>query len=463
MTLSLAGSTKGWGELVTSDVQTMIAVKDVSKTFGRARSLSAWLTGTVAPSGFQALSGVSLEIRKGETVGLLGVNGAGKSTLLQLIAGTMLPNAGSIRVNGRVSALLELGAGFNPDWTGRMNAEFYCRIMGVPKAVVAQALDEVEAFADIGAFFEQPMRTYSSGMFLRVAFAAAIAVEPDIIIVDEALAVGDARFQNKCFARIKRLQDEGRTILFVTHDVITMSRFCTRGIVMSHGRILFDGAPDEAVSQYRALLYGNVAADLEPAPPAPAQREEAGDAEDTRERRREALHGSGMPAAMFSWPPDLSALKAQPYYNPHESLAGIAQGQIVDVCLAGATGALISKGARLHIGIQIHATRAVQNPSYGILIKSKDNIYVYGVTNILLGKRMPPLAVGETVAVSFDIDTHLARGDYFIDVGFAEIVGREQMVLEWRMSVLHFTIESPAELYGVVDLNAGFAFGADPT
>jgi lipopolysaccharide transport system ATP-binding protein len=441
---------------VTDGTETTIRLDHVSKTFPMQGMSVGRLFGAAADSGFAALSEVSFQIRRGETVGFLGSNGAGKSTMLQLIAGTMQPTMGSLSVKGRISALLELGAGFNPEWTGRRNAEFYCMIQGASAAELPECLRTIEDFADIGTFFEQPMRTYSSGMFLRVAFAAAIAVDPDIVIVDEALAVGDARFQNKCFTHFKKMQASGKTILFVTHDTVMMSQFCTRGIVLQGGRVVHDGEPDEAVRVYRQILYGGTV-----------------EADSTKERVEPAMRvapATGLPvpintgvAQAFTWPPDPALIKLRAHYNAQESSAGMGHGQIVDLQLLDEDrhprSSQVTQGQRLGIAMQITASQRVERPCYGIVVKSKDNVYLYGVTNIMLGQEMPPLDKDESIAVCFDIDTNLARGDYFIDLGFSEMVDGELKIIEWRMSVGHFSILAKAEIYGLVDLGAHFTLG----
>lgn len=182
---------------------------------------------------FTALRDISFEIRKGETVGIIGRNGSGKSTLLQLICGILKPTSGTVTVNGRVSALLELGAGFNPEFTGRENVYFQGAVMGIAKEEIEQRFVDIEAFADIGEFINQPVRTYSSGMFVRLAFAVAIHVEPEILIVDEALAVGDYAFQSKCMTVFRKFREQGGTILFVSHDINTVKALCDRGVYLN--------------------------------------------------------------------------------------------------------------------------------------------------------------------------------------------------------------------------------------
>ena len=200
---------------------------------------------------FTALKDVSFDIRKGETVGIIGRNGSGKSTLLQLICGILKPTSGTVNVNGRISALLELGAGFNPEFTGRENVYFQGAVMGISKARMDERYDEIAAFADIGEFIDQPVRTYSSGMFVRLAFSVAISVEPDILVIDEALAVGDASFQAKCLIRLKALQaTKDFVILFVSHDMVAVRNLCTRVFTLEKGEVVRNASPRVSAELY---------------------------------------------------------------------------------------------------------------------------------------------------------------------------------------------------------------------
>lgn len=208
---------------------------------------------------YTGLKDISFDIRKGETVGVIGRNGSGKSTLLQLVCGILKPSSGSISVSGRVAALLELGAGFNPEFTGRENVYFQGAILGVSAVEMDKRIDDIAKFADIGDFIDQPVRTYSSGMFVRLAFAAAIHVEPEILVVDEALSVGDAVFQQRCTKRMKELSESGVTILFVSHDLHLVERFCNRVIVLDKGRQVCDAPAAEAVVFYQNLIEQQVA------------------------------------------------------------------------------------------------------------------------------------------------------------------------------------------------------------
>ena len=203
---------------------------------------------------FWALSGVNMHVAKGETIGILGQNGSGKSTLLQLAAGTLSPSTGTLAVKGRVAALLELGSGFNPEFTGRENVYLNGAILGISREQMTERFDAIAAFAEIGDFIDQPVKTYSSGMGVRLAFSVAINVDPEILIVDEALSVGDARFQQRCMTRIRQMQNSGVSILFVTHDVDACKRLCQRVYVLDKGRVVNSGAADTMANFYLAFL-----------------------------------------------------------------------------------------------------------------------------------------------------------------------------------------------------------------
>ncbi|WP_449429423.1 ABC transporter ATP-binding protein [Rhodanobacter umsongensis] len=204
---------------------------------------------------FQALRDVDFTVRRGETVGIVGRNGSGKSTLLQVICGTLAPTKGTVDVHGRVAALLELGAGFNPEFTGRENVYMNGSVLGLSRAEIDARFDDIAAFADIGEFIEQPVKSYSSGMYIRLAFAVAINVTPDILVIDEALSVGDEAFQRKCFARINAIRDAGATVLFVSHSAGSVIQLCDRAVLMDRGELLAHGTPKFVVSRYHKLLY----------------------------------------------------------------------------------------------------------------------------------------------------------------------------------------------------------------
>lgn len=207
---------------------------------------------------FWALKDIDFEVKKGETVGIIGRNGSGKSTLLQMICGTVNPTGGSIQTHGRIAALLELGSGFNPEFTGRENVYLNGSILGLSSAEIDARVDDIVAFADIGEFIERPVKTYSSGMYVRLAFAVQAMVDPNILVVDEALAVGDEKFQRKCFARLEKLKSEGTSILFVSHSTSSIIELCQKTLLLDHGTGLMFGPSSDAIRVYQQLLYGSV-------------------------------------------------------------------------------------------------------------------------------------------------------------------------------------------------------------
>ncbi|MBD1837189.1 ABC transporter ATP-binding protein [Coleofasciculus sp. FACHB-501] len=238
----------------------VISLKNVSKCFKRYerpvdRLRDLLLPGKTRADEFWALDNINLQVAKGQTLGIVGQNGSGKSTLLQIIVGTLTPTTGEVQVNGRISALLELGSGFNPEFTGRQNVFFNGRLLGLSQRETEEKFDEIVRFADIGDFIDQPVKTYSSGMFVRLAFAVAISVEPDILVVDEALAVGDEVFQRKCFARIHSIQERGGTILFVSHSATSVGELCNSAILIDRGDLLLSGTPKLVISSYHKLIY----------------------------------------------------------------------------------------------------------------------------------------------------------------------------------------------------------------
>ncbi|WP_315791825.1 ABC transporter ATP-binding protein [Fischerella sp. JS2] len=236
-----------------------ISLKNISKCFKCYihpvdRLKEIFLPARSRAKEFWALKDINLEIPKGETIGIVGKNGSGKSTLLQIIAGTLTPTTGEVIVNGRVSALLELGSGFNPEFTGRQNVFFNGRLLGLSQKEIEDRFEAIASFADIGDFIEQPVKTYSSGMFVRLAFAVAVNVDPEILIVDEALAVGDIVFQHRCMRRMRSLMDSGVTTLFVSHDSGAVKTLCNSAVMIHEGKIYFSGVPNAVIIKYMKLV-----------------------------------------------------------------------------------------------------------------------------------------------------------------------------------------------------------------
>lgn len=243
-------------------VTNAIEVKNVSKVYklydkpvDRLKEVLFSCFGRRYHREFFALKDINFQVKKGETVGIIGKNGAGKSTLLKIITGVLTPTGGEVTVNGRISSLLELGAGFNPELTGMENIYFNSSLLGLTKEETDAKIDEILEFADIGEFIDQPVKTYSSGMYVRLAFSVAINVEPDILIIDEALAVGDARFQRKCFAKFEMLKKNGMTLIFVSHDMGSIKQICDKAFLINGGEIVSGGIPKEVIVIYHSYLF----------------------------------------------------------------------------------------------------------------------------------------------------------------------------------------------------------------
>ncbi len=373
---------------------------------------------------FWALRDIDLQIRRGEIVGIVGRNGSGKSTLLQIICGTLEPTSGRLDVNGRVSALLELGAGFNPEFSGRENVYVNGAILGLDTADIDARFDEIVEFAGVGDFIDRPVKTYSSGMFVRLAFAVAACVDPDILIVDEALAVGDVRFQAKCFRRFEELTARGTTILLVTHSLDVVTRFCSRALLIDAGRLVRDGAPREVVNTYLNQMFGVPQVPLLASPPAAAE---------APARRGMACHGSG-----FS---------QRPGYNPEEFRWGSLEAEIVDFALTadGSTPiAVLASGQRMWLAICARFHRRVELPIYGLTIKTPEGVVVFGGnTRDGMGEPMfRPAAAGSTVEVAFRVDQMLGPGDYLLSVGLSEQRGDEVIPLDRRYDAIHLRVEN---------------------
>jgi lipopolysaccharide transport system ATP-binding protein len=373
---------------------------------------------------FWALRDIDLQIRRGEIVGIVGRNGSGKSTLLQIVCGTLEPTSGCRNVKGRLSALLELGAGFNPEFTGRENVYVNGAILGLDTADIDARFGEIVEFAGVGDFIDRPVKTYSSGMFVRLAFAVAACVDPDILIIDEALAVGDARFQAKCFRRFEELTARGTTIILVTHSLDVVTRFCNRALLLEGGRLVRDGAPRDVVNVYLNQMFGVPQVPLLASAPAVSK---------LPTWRGMAWHASG-----FS---------QRPGYNPEEFRWGSREAEIVDFALTAdgstPTATLVS-GQRMWLAICARFHRRVELPIYGLTIKTPEGVVVFGGnTRDGMGEPMfRPAAAGSTVEVAFRVDQMLGPGDYLLSVGLSEQRGDEVVPLDRRYDAIHLRVEN---------------------
>jgi lipopolysaccharide transport system ATP-binding protein len=393
---------------------------------------------------FWALRGVSFDVGRGETVGILGRNGAGKSTLLQLICGTLSPTNGSVVTRGRVAALLELGSGFNPDFTGRDNVYMNAALLGLTREETDARYDAIVDFADIGSFVDQPVKTYSSGMMVRLAFAVQAQVEPDILIVDEALAVGDAKFQARCFERLRQLKDNGTSILLVTHSTEQIVTHCSRAILLSDGGVLDSGEPRRVANRYLDLLFG---------------REHTVRLAPSSEKSKAADLQTAHAAFPLSSSEDKFAL--HPAYNPHEYRWGDGSASILDFYLAADETlypSVISSGQLIRLGVSLRFQNDLVRPILGVTVKTKEGVTVYGANSETLdAQELKALGQSATVvAVEMTFTCRLAQGDYFISLGIATREGEEIVPHDRRYDSIHLHVGPVAQFFGLADLDLSF-------
>ena len=395
----------------------LISVKDISKAYRiwktpAARLVSpllAWSAG-LCPTGsrferslqegtrnqfrdFYALRNISFSVARGESVGIIGRNGSGKSTLLQILAGTLKPSTGEIKTTGRVAALLELGSGFNPEFTGRENVYLNATILGLPRTKIHELFESIATFADIGDFIEQPVKTYSSGMMIRLAFAVAVMVEPEILIVDEALSVGDVFFQQKCFRRVHEMLERGTSLIFVSHDTAAVQNMCDRAILLHQGEAVYQGLPEECTSRY----YARFAAD----PSAPAS--------------------VGTKTTVVA--SERSKILECNILESVRSRHGERQMEFVAACITNLDGRTIQSSTmmeKMQFHLLVRANQNVAHPACGLHIFDRMNNLVFGCGTPQLQQPMPAMSAGAEIALTFTLTCSLQPGSYTFNVAVAE-------------------------------------------
>ena len=382
---------------------------------------------------FWAVKQVDVSIERGCCLGIIGENGSGKSTLLRMIAGVIRPTSGQINVGGRVSALLELGAGFNPLFSGRENIYLYASILGFTDAQTRERIPSIEKFAEIGQFVDRPVKTYSSGMFVRLAFAVAIHMDPDILIVDEALSVGDIFFQQRCIRRIQQLKRQGVTILFVSHDLEAVRSLADRTIWMDHGQVHLEGKTDEVVSKYLAAMV-------------------------TRGRKEimeeEAI---GKPLAV---PLELAlsdeALSRIPTFLEHvpnvDHRYGNGKARVKGIGTYGAEGqaaATLAQGDRLCVRISVEFQSDVQHPNVGFMLRNRLGEDVSGTNVMFEGGRLPAARAGERLSVDFIMDLPLLHaGFYYFSPAVADGTLDQYEMCDWIDNACAIEVIQRSTTYG---------------
>jgi len=378
-----------------------VHVVDVSKSFRIAtdpvnslkeRILRLGRSGHVE---FHALRNVNIEIDQGQTVGILGHNGSGKSTLLKCMAGILTPTHGRVLVRGRLASLLELGAGFHPDLSGRENVYINAAFYGMGRKGIDRVFDDIVEFSELGQFIDEPVKHYSSGMYVRLGFAVAVNLDPDVLLVDEVLAVGDELFQAKCLSRIKQFQAEGRTIVFVTHDAATVRQVCDRAVVIDHAEVVLDGAPGDAIRTFREHLHGNLA-------------------------ERPVLTS------------DRSVIAGVRVEYGHGEQRHIAPGE------------------PLRMIVDIHPDQPIAEPVLGIEINDRRGNLVFSVDTDGLGASLAPIEAARAVAVTIR-RTWLLDGEFPVSLKLTDRASGE--VVDWREAVTSFEVTSAGRAEGTVALD----------
>ena len=383
---------------------------------------------------FWALSDVSFSVMPGETVGLVGKNGAGKSTLLQLITGILQPSKGSYKTRGRVSALLELGAGFNPEFTGLENARLNASLMGLTQQEFTEALPDIIEFSGLGDFLDRPVKTYSSGMFVRLAFAVAINMRPDVLIIDEALAVGDIRFQSKCFRRLDALKAKGVSILFVTHSTESIIKYCDRAVLIDGGKALQVGEPKAIVQRYMEMMFDSDVTSID------RQVE-------YKSRSTEELD------------PNVDYCPKQLGYNANEERWGDLRAKIFhyELLVENKPSYKALPGQSVCLRYKVAFFEGLEGVIFGLTVKLPGGETVYGTNTRLQEKNVSNYKNGEQVQVSFTFDVNLLPNDYFISLGVAQDhLDKDNIAIDRRYDMVHLQIDNvgQAKAFGLAELNA---------
>lgn len=394
-----------------------IEIENIHKSFRLYHEKNRTLKGTILRGRktnfeeFTALKNISFRIYRGETIGIIGENGSGKSTLLKLLANIIRPGKGQIKVEGRVSALLELGAGFHPELTGRDNIYLNGSILGLSNKEITEKYDRIVSFAELEHFIDIPIKNYSSGMYMRLGFAIAINVDPDILIIDEVLAVGDQSFQAKCFEKINEFKRNKKTIILVSHDLDAINNVCDRAILLDKGIILADGKSEKVIQDYRALI----------------------------EERKQGSESDQIP--------------------DQSERFGTKDAEILSIALFNSNNEKIKKvhsGEKAEIRIDIKVNKKLESPIFGMIIRSEDGLYIYDTNTFWQGIKTGSFEAGDLIQVSFDQNIHLMRGKYFVSPAIA--YSDAKRFCDWWTNALIFRVDDKNDAHGRVNLSSNIKF-----
>lgn len=391
----------------------------------------------------RALKGVNMTIRQGECVGIIGTNGSGKSTILKIITGVLSPTSGEVEVNGRISALLELGAGFNMEYNGIENIYLNGTMIGFSKKEIDQKMDEILAFADIGDYVYQPAKTYSSGMFVRLAFAVAINIDPEILIVDEALSVGDVFFQAKCYHKFEEFKEMGKTIVFVSHDLSSISKYCDRVVLLNQGVKLGEGSAKQMIDTYKQVLVGQYTAPE-------TEGERLVDDEQLREMAAKGVDGSKRNAGNERGQAGVTE-------NPELLEYGSKKAQITEYYITDEKGtrtSTILKGSPFTIHMRVEMAQRINAPIFAFTIKNVRGTEITGTNTMIEKAFLEAVEAGETKEVAFTQDMNLQGGDYLLSLGVTGYEGDDFTVYHRLYDVLNVTVISDKDTVGFYDMNS---------
>ena len=413
-----------------------ISVKDVSKMYKLFDKNSDRLKDALGFSKKQlykehyALHHLSFDVYKGETVGIIGTNGAGKSTILKIITGVLNPTEGELEINGRISALLELGAGFNPEYNGIENVYLNGTMLGFTKEEIDERLPKILEFADIGDFVYQPVKTYSSGMFVRLAFAVAINIDPEILIVDEALSVGDVFFQAKCYQKFEDFKRDGKTILFVSHDLGSISRYCDRVILLNKGEKQSEGKPKDMINLYKRLITTK------------ADNNQNTDSKDKELVSINSISGE--------WKKNFTV-------NPKLEEYGDGKANIIDFAIIDNEGNLtnvIEKGTKFTVKTKIRIEEPIKDPIFTLTFKNVRGVDITGTNTMLEDIRLGVCNAGECYVASYEQEMNLQGGEYLISMSCTGYENGDLKAHHRLYDLLSITVVSDKNTVGFYDMNS---------